>query len=490
MFYIENLFELEKNLGRYVNILKILSERSGWFSCHFLAKKLNCSEKTVRRNIQEMNSQFPINWFIQSEVRKGVQLQKPMNESIYPIYRRFFQNTITYQILEAIYYEKHHNVTEIAEDLFISVPVAYKLINMLEKNLATLQLSISKKPIKLVGDEENVRLFYYYIFSDIGDYNAFFPEDELKRIVHYVQQIETSVGENFSISFHYRAIYFIGVTLQRVRLHHHVTYEPTSQLVTSQNAMLALLLVNEQIEAQEKITLSPAEQHWIIRVFFDHVPITFEQAENIGQTMLETKTFLSLIQELEHEFGIDLQHDPLFLDMMIQNVEYEHVPNLKHDYLFLQDHRMQEFILENYFNTYLQVKKIYNYFDAQNAIYQIGTTRNIMDTVIFMITKKVYALTQKAKVCVLVTSRGDIWSNFLKTLIENHFGSRVVIREVSSILKIDSNIWKDADFIIADFDFKYNHVPNIIIDPIPSQRDFENIERFLVTKEMKLSEVD
>ncbi|MBC1531186.1 HTH domain-containing protein [Listeria booriae] len=432
MFYIENLFELEKNLGRYVNILKILSERSGWFSCHFLAKKLNCSEKTVRRNIQEMNSQFPINWFIQSEVRKGVQLQKPMNESIYPIYRRFFQNTITYQILEAIYYEKHHNVTEIAEDLFISVPVAYKLINMLEKNLATLQLSISKKPIKLVGDEENVRLFYYYIFSDIGDYNAFFPEDELKRIVHYVQQIE----------------------------------------------------------AQEKITLSPAEQHWIIRVFFNHVPITFEQAENIGQTMLETKTFLSLIQELEHEFGIDLQHDPLFLDMMIQNVEYEHVPNLKHDYLFLQDHRMQEFILENYFNTYLQVKKIYNYFDAQSAIYQIGTTRNIMDTVIFMITKKVYALTQKAKVCVLVTSRGDIWSNFLKTLIENHFGSRIVIREVSSIFKIDASIWKDADFIIADFDFKYNHVPNIIIDPIPSQRDFENIERFLVTKEMKLSEVD
>ncbi|MBC1524832.1 HTH domain-containing protein [Listeria booriae] len=432
MFYIENLFELEKNLGRYVNILKILSERSGWFSCHFLAKKLNCSEKTVRRNIQEMNSQFPINWFIQSEVRKGVQLQKPMNESIYPIYRRFFQNTITYQILEAIYYEKHQNVTEIAEDLFISVPVAYKLINMLEKNLATLQLSISKKPIKLVGDEENVRLFYYYIFSDIGDYNAFFPEDELKRIVHYVQQIE----------------------------------------------------------AQEKITLSPAEQHWIIRVFFNHVPITFEQAENIGQTMLETKTFLSLIQELEQEFGIDLQHDPLFLDMMIQNVEYEHVPNLKHDYLFLQDHRMQEFILENYFNTYLQVKKIYNYFDAQSAIYQIGTTRNIMDTVIFMITKKVYALTQKAKVCVLVTSRGDIWSNFLKTLIENHFGSRIVIREVSSIFKIDASIWKDADFIIADFDFKYNHVPNIIIDPIPSQRDFENIERFLVTKEMKLSEVD
>lgn len=492
MFYIENLFELEKNLGRYVSILRTLSEQSGWYSCHFLAKKLNCSEKTIRRNIQEMNSQFPANWFIQSVVRKGVQLHKPLHESIYPIYRLFFQNTLTYQFLEAIYYENYQNVAEIAEELFISVPIAYKIINTLSKNLAPLGLSISKKPIRIIGNEENIRLFYYYVFSDISDYKSFFQEDERKRIISYIQQIEKLLGESFSIHFHYRAIYFIGITVHRIHLKHRMMDTSHEHLVTNQNVLLSLLYVNEQIEAHENIHLTPAEQHWIIRVFFHHIPLHFGHNSNLRQTMLGTKSFLSLVQKLEREFEVDLQHDQAFLDMTVRNIAFEHSHDLSQDYLFLQDHHMHEFILENYFNTYLQVKKNYNFFDAHHPMYQVGTTRNIMDTVIFIITKKLQFLArpQKAKICILVTSRGDVWKNFLKASIENYFGARILIREVSSLIATDASVWQDADFVIADFDMTFDKIPNIIIDPIPTQRDFDNIERILVTEEIKLSGVN
>lgn len=58
---------MDKTNTRRFQKVEILSEEDKWFKLEDLASNLNCTEKTIRTDIQYINSIFPPGWNIALE---------------------------------------------------------------------------------------------------------------------------------------------------------------------------------------------------------------------------------------------------------------------------------------------------------------------------------------------------------------------------------------------------------------------------------------
>ncbi|WP_031418672.1 helix-turn-helix domain-containing protein, partial [Lysinibacillus sphaericus] len=67
--------------NRLIKIYQHLVEHEDWITAQELAVLLNCSVKTVRKDIVELTSFLPENWLIETQRGKGVFLHRPPNQT-------------------------------------------------------------------------------------------------------------------------------------------------------------------------------------------------------------------------------------------------------------------------------------------------------------------------------------------------------------------------------------------------------------------------
>ncbi|WP_242069543.1 helix-turn-helix domain-containing protein [Paenibacillus dendritiformis] len=73
---------MEKDISRKIKLLKILAEDKKWFVLSELEQKLDCSSKTIRKDISVLNDLLPQNASIYSKKGKGIKLRIPQDQTI------------------------------------------------------------------------------------------------------------------------------------------------------------------------------------------------------------------------------------------------------------------------------------------------------------------------------------------------------------------------------------------------------------------------
>lgn len=212
----DNLFMLlqkDKKLKRQFEILKSLSPKE-IISAEKLSIDLNIHRATLTSDIESLDLVLPEGVTITQDFRKGYLLSFPENNSVDYYIAQIARNTLVYKIIDRLFLSVDVTITELADECYSSEPVILRLLVHMNKILKAYHISISKKKMKFVGREADIRTFLFAFYRTFMDYYTLEPIDDI-----YEHTYDTLVDEPNSSTLHQNeAKIFLWTVVSRIRI--------------------------------------------------------------------------------------------------------------------------------------------------------------------------------------------------------------------------------------------------------------------------------
>lgn len=204
---IDNLFT--KQQWRELELITLLSETKNPLYYKDACQLLDCSVLTLQSCVTNSvfmedlgklfykDSQFHIHYNHQSGLKE--------------VYRRALLESPSLQLMSALFFDDFASLDDLAEALFISLSTLKRLIRKTNLYLKEhFDIIISAKPIRVVGDEYNIRLFYIKYFSEAYTFSEW-PFASLLNENHHEQFVQlmaslTEVKIDFAIFRHLKLL--------------------------------------------------------------------------------------------------------------------------------------------------------------------------------------------------------------------------------------------------------------------------------------------
>ena len=170
----------DKQLKRSLNILEILYKAKHAVTMKELQEKLNISLKSVLPSLEFTKTLLPDNIELTVSEKIVSLHQHDTSQPIDSALIEIAKSTIPYQILKHIFYDGDILIAELAEMLFVSESSLRIYIKHMNRTMTFFGLSISFRDVKLLGDETNIRYFFYAYFSEFQELFVSVCADELE----------------------------------------------------------------------------------------------------------------------------------------------------------------------------------------------------------------------------------------------------------------------------------------------------------------------
>ncbi|WP_171002396.1 helix-turn-helix domain-containing protein [Listeria newyorkensis] len=464
MLNFKNLFKMDKKFLREVKLGRCLLEKSGYCSVSYLSEQLHCTEKTTRTTLKSLSIHIPAGWQLVESKNVGIRLDKPPHITNRSIFNTLVQGTLTYQIIHSLYTESYERVADLAADLFISVPLLYRYLAHIQSELAQCHLFLNKKPLRLHGDESNIRAFYYHFFYDLtaDSHNINSAHQELLNdCITFINQLRgTKPTKNELRVDHFS----LGIMLHRISRGHYLTMEP--QLLTSSSNFLATTLLKEKIEYGLCISLPTDELQWLSYILFE----LGKRNHDTKTALLQHPEFNKLVHNISLASQFELTHDTTFKQILANQITYA---NGRIDWQLVTSKSvvLEEYFEQNQAELYANISQLYKAFDDESSLFKICSPENILEIMFYLadINKSI-----TKKVC-LLTSKGKAWERFV---------SDIITAKIDLQLVILNSMTEDADILITDYSIDNPKIPTVAISLFPTEKDIAAID-FILTKRQK-----
>lgn len=474
-------------IQRQYHILKHLLQEFRWFSMNELAFKLNCSTKTINRDLLYLQKILPNNWCIMFHKTKGVKLYKPLNASNNEIDLLYWKHTLLFKTLNVLLDTNVPSNSMLAEKLYIQNKKVPNLLNEVTYHLRQYNIRLKKSPLRLSGNNVDILLMYYDLYmNSYSDQDWPFTEFKRELLMEYLTKVEKAKKIIFYKDSIKKLSFFICLYLKR------------------KNNGYSLLLKHWQIKHIKKssrynklkeITKYTFEKHDIKLTSTDIVifimaikcsAYTYKK-ENNPEPMCDIEQpfspiLIAFIQKLEKRFKMDLLCDTEFINILNQML----LP------------KKQNFLPSNYwsnFSTISHIRKKHaaifhvinrkvkflekSYKENKSSIHPNISTFYIVLLTTHIATRKM-KLQQKKNQIILHTKEGDYWYNYLIEFFNLTFKQNINFINVyyEDLIELDTE-YSDVTCIITDTPIQINHIPTIFISTIPTKRNLEEIKKFL-----------
>ena len=114
---------------RQLEIVEFLLDTNDWVTMADLSKIFNCSIRIIKSDIGELKKQLPGVQFQSGYL--GIRLSKHHSTSIQGIYSVILNDTLIFQLLEAIFFDESLSVESLAEKFFVSTSTIYRAITQI-----------------------------------------------------------------------------------------------------------------------------------------------------------------------------------------------------------------------------------------------------------------------------------------------------------------------------------------------------------------------
>lgn len=149
---------------RRLKLIELLNASDDWWTVEEIALHLKCSIRSVKADIYYYNTFSSHSIKLITSNRHGVKLILPDSFQLESMYQEILAENINSQIMECLYQEKFDSIEEYAENLFTSTSSIIRNIKQINLFLEKYQLSIQKKPMRIIGSEKQIRYFYSIFF--------------------------------------------------------------------------------------------------------------------------------------------------------------------------------------------------------------------------------------------------------------------------------------------------------------------------------------
>lgn len=219
---------LSKKSHRQLELLELLFENKRWFHISELAELLHCTERSVKDDLSHVRSSFPDLIFYSST--NGIRIINTDDSDIEMVYHHFFKHSTHFSILEFIFFNEGCDTDSICKEFYISSSSLYRIISHINKIIKKqYRFEISLNPVRIIGNEIDIRYFFAQYFSEKYYFLEWpfedFSVEPLCKLLALVYK-ETAFPVNFATQ---RMLKLLLVTnLYRIKFSHFLEVEKNS----------------------------------------------------------------------------------------------------------------------------------------------------------------------------------------------------------------------------------------------------------------------
>lgn len=480
---------LQQNERRKLRLAEILVRKGSWVKLNELAEELECSERILKYDIKTFKDNLT-DFTIESSHR-GIRLLFKQNKGFKNIYENIYKTSYPFQLLELLFFDETLSIDEIAERFFISPSTLYRVIHHTNKVISKYDFQIETNPCKIIGNEENIRWFYYQFFFEkynvlscpYEDYNRKLIEDLLYFFI-------SSTNQPSDFAYYHIAQLILFINLSRYKKGHFI-----------KNSLDALdaetLFINNKISTQDieyfkkefNLTIDSHFVHEVMSPFlqngyffsYDHLMKIAKIDEKIAK---EVQAIEKMILDIAQENNLSVSNKE---KLILELCNVIHLENFDPQAGYILYNRNQLFKegAQQYFPCFYQSihEKILS-FRKQQGLKKNERLINYMIYVLFVEWENLLIELQKNKhkIQVLVISnRTSAHSWMLKDFLDTEFNGYIITQVYDDTivsLEILENL--DFDLIVTNFPLPDLHTKKILyIENFPTKNDVQEIQRII-----------
>ncbi|PET76338.1 hypothetical protein CN514_02750 [Bacillus sp. AFS001701] len=476
---------MDKASLRRLHLIDILSSQEKWFKTEELAKNLNCTEKTIRTDIQIINATFPEGWHIETIKGKGIYINNPINSSLDQVRSLFVKNSLSLQVIMFILIKDIEHISDLGKVLYTHHNTVYKILERVDTLLKSYNLSLKRAPLEIVGNEFQKRILCCDVLYGLYSYTNKWAYDSLSFSI--IKKVVTKSAEKNNLLLFpptiYKYIYYVGTMLQRIDRDIQLDLNPSNNIKDSKFFSVATDIC-VQLENIYKVSI-PLNELNALSIMISASP--YFSSDNEPQNEIinnyhnkSEKQYIELhelVTMLEKKLSIKLHdHNDFILTLQKQFKAFSLV-------LFLNGRidrscLISEYVKKRYPELFNKVKTVFrnwcNFFSYPE----------VSNEVIAKITLNIQAIIIKLslvkKRVLLLSSEGYGVRQYITTKLIKEFGDKIQFVELQNgVLSPETVSELRLDFIIADFQIDIEIVPIAVISSTLSQRDINHIAHLL-----------
>lgn len=314
MISVDNLFT--KQQWRELELINLLSQTSDSVYYKDICERLDCSIMTLQACVAHPVFMEGLGSITSehSQLRISYEHQYGLRD----VYQRALLESQALKMMSALFFDDFASLDDLAEGLFISLSTLKRLIGKTNIYLRErFNIKIATHPIRVVGKEHDIRLFYAKYFAEAYPFNQwpFEPllnENNHGRLIHLMASL-TEIDLDFSI-FRYLKI------LSAVNLIRYLKGFAIGEKKKLSGIFLSLLSDSQEMQDLSHLfTLKfslPLDEMALSEMFSNYLDeglvlgrslqVTNSQTESPGSKSLNSWT--DLLSKVEHDTGLVLSN--------------------------------------------------------------------------------------------------------------------------------------------------------------------------------------
>jgi len=482
-----NLFfalQPDKQFKRQVALLQTLSAEMHPVTSKYLTTKLHISPPTLRHYVATLNSVLAEYIQIYSPRNGEFVLHFCSDLSIDAIITILAKETIVYKIVDSLLHDKKWTVQDAIIEGLISLSTLLRILHHMNAVLEPLHLSISAKTLELIGEEADIRAFFFAFYSSFGSSTILSPSAELetRRLINLICNLEMK-RLHFS---HFRIAIWLSIV--QIRWHHKcfISLSTSAKRAVEKDPYFQNLCANKSAFCKH-YQPPEDEMYWIHITALHCVSYSNDAFDKDNKSQhyhrMEASDVVVEIREFITEVMPSLIHDPhssTRLEAFLVNTRL--LSTFSSNFELTQP-EMIEYMKQtspNLFDQWLQQLERYHKKGSCLAFTHLEDIAACLTSLVLSTAE----LQRSKPLKVLFALQGSAgFDDYIKKISKPLFADHIQVDYLFERAVLSEKVKKSrADLIISNYDLqlsKSHFCPFLRLSHIPTLADWENVRRTL-----------
>lgn len=202
---------VDKKVKREIQILYLLVEQNQSISAHEFAVNLDVSLSTILHDLEILKEKIPKNWNLQLKKNIGYTLTIGPGVNFSSFIRNILETSPLFEIGVSIFNNELLNFEAWEDRLFIAESTLKRNLRTFKNVLKEYNLKLSMNPVNIIGNEINIRLFYFdLLYSSIKTSRI---EGPTEKEFEFFSKLKEFVS--FEYLQYFRTLYWFMIVVRR-----------------------------------------------------------------------------------------------------------------------------------------------------------------------------------------------------------------------------------------------------------------------------------
>lgn len=474
---------------RRLQFAEILTSRKDWVTLADLGNALNCSDRVLKDDITYFKKNF-VDFKVETS-HLGVRLIFQQDKGLKSLYQKILSESTPYLLLEIIFLYEDKSISELADMLFISASTLYRTVDQINNKITVYDFRIETSPCRVMGNEENIRYFYYQYFFEKYSHLAWpyetIDEKALDKLLSFFIEF-TQIPADF-------AFYNIFKSVSAVNLIRYMNghYVDTKDIVINFDEIIPdLSTYADDFKYFEEALQIKVDAELVNQIFTPYIQEGFSlsverlmEKTKVNKKVADEISFLdTMLTKISEETNVAIVNKEELIIALHNSAHLEYQEPQSGYVLYNRNQYFVDALKEEFPQFYRPVYeaiKSYREFigkpDKENGI-------NFFIYTLFIFWKNLVPELRKqfTDIRVLVISDRHVsHARMLKDFINYEFTDQLVI-DIYTSMDLDENILEalDCDFIVANFPLPELETKcSVYIESVPSYNDLVKIQNVI-----------